>query len=154
MESRGRKSAVAKAATAAKVPAKRTKKSIFPPSPLTTAEQEVWDRVIADEPAGAFTPEHADLLVNYCRHVVQATVISTLISNVKPKMLESDEGLARYSKLLDMREKEVRSASSLATRLRITRQATYDPKTLTRAKKNQTGKGSKPWEIDAADEET
>ena len=150
MERRGRKSAVAKAASAAKVPAKRTKKSIFPPVPLTAPEQEVWDRVIADEPAGAFTPEHADLLVNYCRHVVQATVISSLISATKPKTLESDEGIARYSKLLDMREKEVRSASSLATRLRITRQATYDPKTLTRAKKNQSGKGAKPWEIDAA----
>ena len=150
MERRGRKSAVAKAASAAKVPAKRTKKGIFPPVPLTAPEQEVWDRVIADEPAGAFTPEHADLLVNYCRHVVQATVISSLISATKPKTLESDEGIARYSKLLDMREKEVRSASSLATRLRITRQATYDPKTLTRAKKNQSGKGEKPWEIDAA----
>lgn len=150
MERRGRKSAVAKSASAAKVPAKRTKKGIFPPVLLTAPEQEVWDRVIADEPAGAFTPEHADLLVNYCRHVVQATVISSLISATKPKTLESDEGIARYSKLLDMREKEVRSASSLATRLRITRQATYDPKTLTRAKKNQTGKGEKPWEIDAA----
>lgn len=153
MERRGRKSAVAKAATAAKVPAKRTKKQLFPPVALSDPEQEVWDRILADEPAGAFTPEHADLLVNYCRHIVQASVISSLIANTKPAALNTDEGLARYSKLLDMREKEVRSASSLATRLRITRQATYDPKTLTRAKKNQAGKGSKPWEIDATEEE-
>nr|DAP38522.1 MAG TPA: terminase small subunit [Caudoviricetes sp.] len=155
MERRGRKSAVAKVATkTAKTPAKTAKKSFYPPVPLTSAEQEIWDRVVADEPTGAFTPEHADLLVNYCRHLVQASVISGLISDIDPDTLVTDEGLFRYSKLLDMREKEVRSASSLATRLRITRQATYDPKTLSRAKTNQSGKGAKPWELDATNEET
>ena len=154
MERRGRKSSLAKVTKTAKTPAKRAKKSFFPPVLLSEAEQEIWDRIVSDEPAGAFTPEHADLLVNYCRHIVQASVISALISNIKPTSLKTYEGLFRYSKLLDMREKEVRSASSLATRLRITRQATYDPKTLSRAKTNQTGKGAKPWELDASEEET
>ncbi len=152
MERRGRKST--KTALAVKKEALPAKKPFVPPVPLSEAEQEIWDRVVADEPAGAFTPEHADLLVNYCRHIVQATVIAGLINKMKPNQLQTEEGLERYETLLRMRDKEVRGASSLATRLRITRQATYDPKTLSRAKTNQSGKGAKPWEIDATEEET
>ena len=60
--------------------------------------------------------------------------------------LADDDGLKRYDKMLAMREREVRSASSLATRLRITRQATTDPKTVGRANA-AVGRSKKPWEL-------
>ena len=145
MERRGRKSTSAKPVAVA-VPSVGAL-SIIPPVVLTESEQAVWDRIVCDEPNGAFTPEHADLLVAYCRHCVQATVLSDLINAVRPTQLRTQKGLNRFEQLLAMREREVRSASSLATRLRITRQATYDPKTVARSK-NNSGRGAKPWEDD------
>ena len=145
METRGRKSSVAKALrphTATVTPL------IFPPAPLSDDEREVWDRILHDEPEGAFTPEHADMLMAYCRHVCEATVLSELAKKMSAYQLRTTKGLLRYEKILNMREKEVRSASSLATRLRITRQATYDPETVHRAKKNAGVPALKPWELD------
>lgn len=83
----------------------------------------------------------------YCRHVVQSRLLTMQIEDFQMEWLKSDEGLKRYDKLLTMREREVRSASSLATRLRITRQATADPKTVGRAN-NNLARDKKPWEID------
>lgn len=143
MERRGRKSAVA--VQVAVTPAAQC--AITPPVGLTEPEMDVWNRIVTDEPNGAFTPEHADLLLAYCRHVVQATVLSGMITATRPTQLRTQKGLNRYEQLLAMREREVRSASSLATRLRITRQATYDPKTVARTK-NNSGRGEKPWEIE------
>ena len=56
-----------------------------------------------------------------------------------------DDGLKRYDRLLAMAERESRAASSLATRLRITRQA-IDQQTVARSIKNQS-KAKKPWEL-------
>ncbi|NBV62112.1 MAG: hypothetical protein EBR73_13780 [Rhodobacteraceae bacterium] len=53
---------------------------------------------------------------------------------------EPEFDLARYDKLLQLQEREGRAASSLATRLRMTQQATYDKS----KKKPMTVK--KPWE--------
>lgn len=82
----------------------------------------------------------------YCRHVVQARLIADEILNFDRQWLADDDGLKRYDRLLAMQEREVRSASSLATRLRITRQATTDPKTVGRANRN-LARTRKPWEL-------
>jgi hypothetical protein len=73
-------------------------------------------------------------------------VIADQIANFDPAWLNDDEGLKRYDRLLTMNERESRAASSLATRLRITRQAVEHPATVgkTLAKQN---KGRKPWEL-------
>jgi hypothetical protein len=52
--------------------------------------------------------------------------------------LADEDGLKRYDRLLAMAEGETRAASSLATRLRITRQAVEHPLTAGRALANQT----------------
>ena len=66
-------------------------------------------------------------------------LLTTQIEEFELEWLARDDGLKRYDKLLTMREREVRSASSLATRLRITRQATADPKTVDAPTKSAAG---------------
>lgn len=115
------------------------------PLHISEAERAVWVQVINDQPADAFTPTHAPLLELYCRHVVQARILADELANFSRAWIADDDGLKRYDRLLAMAERESRAASSLATRLRITRQA-IDQQTVARKLVNQT-KGRKPWEL-------
>ncbi len=116
------------------------------PVTLTDAEREVWLQTVEDQPADAFSAVHAPLLEMYCRHVVQARLLADEILNFDRKWLADDDGLKRYDRLLAMQEREGRAASSLATRLRITRQATTHPTTVGRANANKA-RARKPWEL-------
>ena len=115
------------------------------PAHLSDAEIAVWVQVVNDQPASSFTPTHAPMLEQYCRHVVQSRVIADMIVNFDSAWANDDDGLKRYDKLLAMQEREGRAASSLATRLRITRQA-VDQQTVARSQINAP-KGRKPWEL-------
>ena len=148
MAQRGRKSAASIAVAAQIAPVIATNR-LRASMHLSNAEQLVWCRLVNDHPANSFTETHRDMLDLYCQHVVTAQVLDDELKGFDREWLRSDEGLKRYDTLLKMREREVRSASSLATRLRITRQATADPKTVGRAN-NGMGRSRKPWEtIDA-----
>ncbi len=144
MAQRGRKSLAATSAVS--LPA-LAESRLQPSLHLSDPEINVWIRLVNDNPASSFTETHRDMLEMYCRHIVQSRLLTTQIEDFQMEWLRSDEGLKRYDKLLAMREREVRSASSLATRLRITRQATADPKTVGRANNNMA-REKKPWEID------
>lgn len=115
------------------------------PAHLSDAEMYVWVQVVNDQPASAFTPTHSPILEIYCRHIVQARILADELSHFDRSWLADDDGLKRYDKLLAMAEREGRAASSLATRLRITRQA-IDQQTVARSMNNQS-KGRKPWEL-------
>lgn len=145
MAQRGRKSA-AELAVASVVAPVTSEARLAAPVHLSDAEREVWSQVVNDQPASAFTPTHSPLLEQYCRHIVQARLLADEILNFDRAWLADDDGLKRYDRLLAMQEREGRAASSLATRLRITRQATADPKTVGRANRNQA-RARKPWEI-------
>lgn len=145
MAQRGRKS-VASVAVVAQVGPVVSESRLLPSLHLSDAEQTVWARLVNDHPASAFTETHRDLIELYCQHIVQAQLLEDEIQNFDRVWLADDDGLKRYDRMLAMREREVRSASSLATRLRITRQATTDPKTVGRANAS-TARGKKPWEI-------
>lgn len=116
------------------------------PVHLTDAERDIWLSVVNDQPANAFTITHAPLLEIYCRHVIQSRILADEILNFDRAWLASDDGLKRYDRLLAMSEREGRAASSLATRLRITRQA-VDQQTIARSMINAP-KSKKPWEIE------
>ena len=145
MAQRGRKSA-ASVAVVAQVGPVVSESRLLPSLHLSDAEQTVWARMVNDHPATAFTETHRDLLELYCQHIVQAQLLADEIQSFDRVWLADEDGLKRYDRMLSMREREVRSASSLATRLRITRQATTDPKTVGRANAN-TARSKKPWEI-------
>lgn len=145
MGDRGRKSA-SSMEVAALVTSVATEQRLMPPAHLNDAVRAEWLRVVNDQPAGAFTETHAPLLEMYCKHIVKARMLDDEIEVSDPNWMRDAEGLKRMERLTAMAERESRAASSLATRLRITRQAVEHPTTVGRSLKNQT-KSRKPWEL-------
>lgn len=149
MAKRGRVSLASK--QFAKVPSLISENRLQPPLSMSDAEMSVWNEVVNDHPATAFTSMHAPILEMYCRHVVNGRILADELLNFDKSWLADDDGLKRYDKLLSMSERESRAASSLATRLRITRQA-IDHGTAGNMIKNQA-RAKKPWELTADYEE-
>lgn len=118
---------------------------LAPPGTLSDAERYLWLELINDQPASAFTATHKPLLEMYVRHIVNARIIADQVAAFDPAWLADDEGLKRYDALLRMAERESRAASSLATRLRITRQAMEHRETAATKFANRST-GAKPWE--------
>lgn len=122
-------------------------KRLAPPMHISDAERSVWTQAVNDQPAEAFTEVHAPLLELYCRHVVQARILADELAQFERAWLADDDGLKRYDRLLAMSEREGRAASSLATRLRITRQALHQ---VTAARQVAAmPRATKPWELPA-----
>jgi hypothetical protein len=137
MSKPGRKSAAA-LSVVGKSPIEATERP-RPPSELTTEQKREWVDVVNRLPADWFPRETLGLLSQYCRHVVAARHVAQLIERVEA----NDElDIEQYDRLLKMQEREGRALSSLATRMRITQQASYDAK---------RGKGKpltkKPWDL-------
>jgi len=139
MAQRGRKSAAELSVIQADSPLGASR--LTPLAGMSEVEKEVWLQVVNDHPADAFTETHSPLLELYSRHVVRGRILAQQIAEFKSEWLADDDGLKRYDKLLAMAEREGRAASSLATRLRITRQA-IDQQTVARA---QIKSKAMPW---------
>lgn len=110
------------------------------PYNLCDQEAEIWRAIVEDLPADWFPRHTHDLLGQYCRHAMNAERIAQLIHQVlyaKDQALDVNE----YDQLLKIQEREGRAMSSIATRLRITPQATR----LASSQK-ATQKGKRPWE--------
>lgn len=148
MRSAGRKSA---AALSVNSPITTQENRLAAPLHLTEAEREVWITLINDQPANSFTLTHAPMIELYCRHIVNGRLLADEILNFDRAWLADNDGLKRYDRLLTMAERESRAASSLATRLRITRQA-IDQQTVARALVNAPTT-KKPWEIEYSSNE-
>ena len=108
-----------------------------PPSTMTDEQQAVWVKVVDALPADWFRPEAIEVLVQYCRHAVAARRVADLIKRMEA---EVEFDVAEYDRLLKMQEREGRALSSLATRLRITPQATRD------SKSKKPTQVKRPWE--------
>jgi len=142
MATRGRKSAASLTVAKSDIGAA---KRLEAPLHLSDTEMAVWAEVVNDQPASAFTATHAPLLEMYCRHVVNGRVMADELISFNRAWLADNEGLKRYDTLLRIAERESRAASSLATRLRITRQAVDHPTTAGRAIANHST-NRKPWD--------
>lgn len=108
-----------------------------PTAQMAEPEREVWYSVVNRMPADWFPDETLPMLSQFCRHVVAADRIANL---VKQEEASDEFNLIDYDRLLKMQEREGRAISSLATRMRITQQSTYDPK------KSKGKPGKRPWE--------
>jgi hypothetical protein len=117
-----------------------------PPPELLARQQEIWRAIVASEPIDFFgTAALRNMLMDLCRHREAAEKISAVIDSFDAAWLRTEDGSKRYHDLLKMRELEVRSASSLATRLRLTNQSRYTPQAASSNSRNAV-KGYKPWE--------
>jgi chaperone required for assembly of F1-ATPase len=119
MKTRGRKSAASQEVV---VPG-TTELIARPDAPydLTDEQSAEWWAVVNRMPADWFPRETHGMLTQYCRHVVAARRVAQLVAKAeKNKTLDLEE----YDRLLKMQEREGRAISSLATRMRISQQAT------------------------------
>jgi hypothetical protein len=91
-------------------------------------------------PHSWFPPATHDLLALLCAHIVTTRVIWGQI--VKCDLTED---MTRYDRLSKMATREGRMVSMLMTKLRLTNQSRYDPKTAGRLA-NEPQPRLKPWE--------
>jgi hypothetical protein len=136
MRQRGRKSLAAVSVRAV------TLSDVVPrpdaPGDLTNEQAAEWRAVVDRMPADWFQRETHALLAQYCRHVVAARRISELIRGFETELARTVEqdGVSKLAitlaaaetldRLLKMQEREGRAMSSLATRMRLTQQTSYD----------------------------
>lgn len=115
------------------------------PHDLNDEESEVWFSVVNRLPADWFPTETHPLLVQYCRQVVQARRIAELIekatSDLDPETKEPTLTVADYNRLLIMQTRCSASIAMLATKMRISQQAT----TNHRGNRKQISP-KRPWE--------
>lgn len=134
MKTRGRTSTAALAVTAGKI---ETVQRPDAPYDLTDEQTDEWWAIVNRMPADWFPRETHGMLSQYCRHVVSARRVAQLIEQAMQAEAFDVDG---YNQLLIMQEREGRALSSLATRMRLSQQTTYD-----KSKKKPTV-GKKPWE--------
>lgn len=108
------------------------------PYDLTDEQSQEWWAVVNRMPADWFPRETHGMLAQYCRHVVAARRVAQLIDQAEK---EPSLDVENYDRLLKMQEREGRAISSLATRMRISQQATIRAE---QARKPTQVK--KPWE--------
>jgi len=136
MKARGRKSAASLTVPAAV--AVETVQRPDAPYDLTDEQAEEWWAVVNRMPADWFPRETHAMLAQYCRHVVRARRIAQLIDQAEKS---DDFDIKEYRDLLRSEEEQSRAISSLATRMRISQQATVRAE---QARKPSIVK--KPWE--------
>ena len=108
------------------------------PHDLHDEEVEVWHAVVSSMPADWFDSGTQPLLAQYCRHVVQARRLAELIERATS---DANLMIEDYDRLLKMQQRESMAMCSLATKMKVTQQATTN---FRGNKKTQAGR--KPWE--------
>jgi hypothetical protein len=117
---------------------------LLPPEGLTEAQATVWRDTVNCRSADYFGPDSAPMLSEYCRVVEMCDRLALQIEAVIAGGGEPETaGLMKA--YLDMRDKESRRMSSLATKLRLTNQSRYTPQAAATAAKK--GAGGKVWQF-------
>ncbi len=113
------------------------------PYDLTDEQVDEWRAIVARMPADWFPRETHGMLSQYCRHVVAARRVAQLINQLEKAEIPPGGAfdVETYNQLLIMQEREGRALSSLATRMRLSQQTTYD-----KSKKKPGAGAGKPWE--------
>lgn len=108
-----------------------------PPTDLTQEQAREWIEIVNRLPADWFGRETEPLLAQYCRHIVASRRVAKLVAAAE---LDEECDLKDYDRLLKMQEREGRAVSSLATKMRISQQSTYDKS------KKKPAQSRKLWE--------
>jgi hypothetical protein len=144
MGTRGRTSAAALA-----VATKSNVVEIMPrpeaPVDLTDDQAEEWMSVVERMPADWFPRETHGMLAQYCRHIVAARRVAQIIDTLEEEVAKGGAeailtATKGFDRLYKMQEREGRAISSLATKMRLSQQSTYD-----KSKKKPVA-ARKPWE--------
>jgi hypothetical protein len=110
------------------------------PDELNDEEAEEWIAIVNRLPADWFTRETYPLLIQYCRHVITARRVRQMITALEADADNFDFKL--YEAALKMQARESQILTTLATKMRISQQSTYD-----KSKKKGDGGSAKPWDV-------
>jgi len=108
-----------------------------PPADLNFEAAQEWTAIVNRLPADWFGRETEALLAQYCRHTIAAKRVAALIDQAEA---DHECDLKDYDRLLKMQEREGRALTSLATKMRISQQSTYDKS------KKKPAQSRKLWE--------
>ena len=133
MRTGGRRSAAAAIADLMPLPIQRPN----PPPGLTTEEAIEWRAIVDRMPAGWFLRETLPMLEQYCHHIIVAREIAFAINELRV----SGQGKTdACHKLIGMQAEQTKMLVSLATKMRLTQQSTYEKR------KKKPIELKKPWE--------
>jgi hypothetical protein len=110
-----------------------------PPNELSDEQAAEWRAIVNRMPATWFSRETQPLLAQYCRHIVAARRVHQLVT-----ALEADEDLdfKAWADALKLQQRESSILCSLATKMRISQQSTYDKGKA----KGGSAAARKPWD--------
>ena len=108
-----------------------------PPSDLIDEQADEWRAIVDRLPADWFPHETFPLLAQYCRHITRARRLAQLIENNER---EPTVNVKYYRDLLRSEVEQSRIIESLATKMRLSQQTTYDKS------KRKPVMGKPPWE--------
>ena len=115
-----------------------------PPDELWRDEEcAVWRQVVEALPADWFSPADAPLLVQYCRHVVQARRVAQLIRQMEHTSAPLD--LDAWTRLMRAQDAQSAAVARLATKMRLSQQSRYGARAAHTAARRGT-RGKAPWE--------
>lgn len=115
-----------------------------PPDALTSEQAQVWREVVNARSSDYFGADSVPLLEEYCRVVVMCRMLAVQIEAAIAGSGDPETaGMLKH--FLDMRDKESRRMTSLATKLRLTNQSRYTPQAAATAAKK--GGGGKVWQF-------
>jgi hypothetical protein len=117
-----------------------------PPEDLTDEQKATWRELTSSEPQDFFsTGALRNMLKDYCRARSEIERLSRIVSYFQDDWIKPEEGARRLQLYLRMRNEEIRRASDLATKMRLTNQSRYTPMAAATASRN-TLRSIKPWE--------
>lgn len=116
---------------------------IEPPKGMPKAQRELWSEVVGSKPADWFGPDNAPLLAEYVRAVDMANKLEAQIEALMAGSCEP----ADLKDLLNMRDKESRRVTSLATKMRLSQQSKYTEKSAATADRRASAQGGKLWQF-------
>lgn len=109
-----------------------------PPEGLSPEEASLWQLVVDSKPADWFGEDSAPLLKEYVR---AACLCDLLDVQIKAALAGGDSGEVKG--FLNMRDKESKRVTSIATKLRLTQQSRYTPQAANTA--NKKAGNARPW---------
>lgn len=126
------------AAALAVVPSNQMDRRLPAPEGMSADEQALWTEIVESKPADWFDVDSAPVLKEYVRAAMTCEQLAVVVDHAL-------NGRGTDMKTaLDMRDKEARRLTSLATKLRLTQQSQYGPRAAATA--NRQASGARPWQ--------
>lgn len=114
------------------------------PLELTPEQAAEWAKICDTKPADWFNDGNVALLVQHCRHIVEARRIAQLIDQ---ECAREDLNMKTYLDLLNAQRHETAALKAGAAAMRLSQQAQYGPRSAATADRSAR-MVKRPWQSD------